>query len=1511
MLRSALISALSACLAVCTTLLFQHFLFNPPYTAVHNAPATPADTAARQQQDSSDFVAPSANAIDLAQALGLGRILLSRGEPEEAALVYRVAAATAVGAHTPDAGTNRDGGEAQHGLGLALLAVGRPEEALEACLEAERLDSSSAEATLCVGALLVEAGDTTGAVDAFRRALEKAMVAREGNDTVVAIRGRLGGALLDAGEVDEAISVMTDGNSSSSNGNIAYHLGVAWQTKGETDKAIVSYGRAVELEPNLAAPRINLGAQLVQSGRLPEAEAVLKSAVELAHDDPPSLAAAHANLGAMLKRSGRTQEALESYTEAVESGAGRSALMHIAMLHQDLGHVEQALEASRRAMLEDGDPLDTSPQLQVGLILESIGEIVEAVNYLAQVVELDDRNVDAMMHLAACQQRLGKHHEALATYLAASTLEPDNLVIYGLLHAAVREAEIASGKASEESEVQAAVDTSETRALPEKVAEPLEKTMPAGVEIDGQIASEASGGEILEERRPAWEEEPEQLFVAEGGDEPRGQDSQTDAAAAATAVAATAEQAAADRASVSLTGAEIGVVGSDSSSKRGDPDALGGSATKIVPGGGAGASVRQDSAEMRRLSESLSKDEEGATTTRGFFGKKVPESSKDPGSVVGISASTTPAKLNSNRGDGGAEAKDNGGVNTGREGPYAHGVVKEALVVVSDNDNIEGADAQRDEGVGSPSGIGTPLPRVNGMAESASVVDLSAAGGDASDEIETPSSSMSGGVDDSVADAKVKNGANGWLGAGGEEEKRRLNIPHLPMSDTSTSTEEQASVHLADDTAGDNDVGADSAVVAEGIDVGSRSRSGLLESDEVVSIAASEFVLGEGDAVPASPGKDSPVAQMDDATILSRDSAGPSSGATVDDTVVHKLEEGAAEQGEMRHEEVVEGAARDSSTAGVGIDSDILPAAAADAKNALGEDSDPISPTEAVTPDSEGSSFLEDGVDHLTTTANQGTAEEAKFGQEAAVEGSGAATSTDASVEDVTATPGQEGDDSGGEEGAVGGGTMEEGNDAAAENAPGTAEAPTAGAAGIETDQEATTGKSSSRGGDENASAMGGQATGLESEEAATTDKANTEAAAAAVDVPDIPVVVSEDDRKRARAKTKLGVAKLNQGQTKKAVAMFEKAASIDPGWWGGFYYAALAHDTLGNPEAAAGALISALGVPPVEEGEVAELAALSSKVLAALGGGNGPVAATLKTAMYASGLSFTVAPPAPKPPSPSSPDESRTHTSPQGGGGGAGRGFGRTPGMESSAEERRTSGGGVTSRTGLEADLADQFGAGAVPGRIDDAVAELGNTNNVQERRPFPIFRHGGDGGGGGVPGTNRGTVPGREQRREASSPPPGDWNGQEQDLGGARGAGADGSRFRDREGAGATREDRHPPSTPDAARRRSWSRGGLGGEGVGGDAGREPSGAVAGRGSDGRPPFKIDSTVSAEDIIASMGLKDGVGLGPAGGGGGARTPEDMMAAANRNGGDGGESWKKKGLFGGLWGRKDKGHKG
>lgn len=41
-------------------------------------------------------------------------------------------------------------------------------------------------------------------------------------------------------------------------------------------------------------------------------------------------------------------QALEAYSQAVRWGAGRSSLLHMAKLHQELGQPEQALEASRR-----------------------------------------------------------------------------------------------------------------------------------------------------------------------------------------------------------------------------------------------------------------------------------------------------------------------------------------------------------------------------------------------------------------------------------------------------------------------------------------------------------------------------------------------------------------------------------------------------------------------------------------------------------------------------------------------------------------------------------------------------------------------------------------------------------------------------------------------------------------------------------------------------------------------------------------------------------------------------------------------------------------------------------------------------------------------------------------------------------------------------------------------------------------------------------------------------------
>ncbi|CAM9338444.1 unnamed protein product [Ectocarpus fasciculatus] len=1590
MLKSALTSALSACLAVFTTLLYQQWAGPSPQLQQQHVTVSPKIDREQELAGSPNITPPSPTAVDLAQALGLGRVLLSRGEHDEAALVYRVAASAASARDS-----NREHGEAQHGLGLALLATGRPEEALEACREAERLDPDLPTATSCVGAILTDAGDIAGALTALRHAAEKAErggatagLWRDAEGTADTIHGRLGAALLAAGEVDEAIEVLTrvelEARRAGGDPHAAYNLGVAWQTKGETEKAIAAYSRAADLAPTLAAPRVNLGAQLLQSGRLAEAEVVLLSAAERARDDPVSLAATYSNLGAVLQRSGKPDEALESYTRAVQSGAGRPSLVHIAKLHHELGHPDQALETCRRAMLEEGESLDASPLLVTGLILESLGNVGEAADHFTKVVHQDAENLEATMHLGTCQQRLGQHHEALASFLAASRLQPDNPAIYESLLSAVSDAKRATGEDDDdqedgdvgdrnpEPEGHVAADALDEGASPWRVVEPQageaefvdvgrvgrrqEESDDGIVAVEAELVARSTGS--LEKHDSL---DPQNHRAVDVGSEPHDEGSEADFPAAAIA-AATKE---AGR-------IEDDGPGASSGDSRGDVLPVG-NVAKTVPGsGGAGSSVRQDSAEMRRQSESLRDDDDAVpTTTRGFFGKQVPEGPTKP-AVTTTPSAAIPTTLAGAGGKGDAEAKgaavtnptnvvshdastdgimgvqpsegiggsedmvvavdgdrassektsnvDDNGLATGTGGTHAQGtpasssgtepsapakaasldsgVVGEVPAIREDdttdstvavsNANQGSAD-QIEQGEGH---VELPLPNGNGNAEIAAVVGLDEAEADALATLKTKlGSSSKGGEGGERGTAVPSLEAPAVEKEEEEEEERQANRRTGPA----TTSAGEFALPSSDDTNGEQttdgaaDAGNEEGDGPMGLVEEDGSVDGGIDSFEEGDIASldpvadadhpaepaltstdGEMVVGDGNDMAAKLGTDNPTGPEDDATTPAGRSVDAVPGESVDAEAVRAVGEKAALQGETEDakartdspvQEVVDGLG----AADVTVDTQ-------------SEDID-LPPTAVDTPGTKGGSLSEQFSDSLEEQAKEGITEES-------VDGDG--------IEQVSSSPGEQAKASFTED-AI------DVDDIVEERATATMEV---GAADDGTTDEATGGNSRGNG---DASDGSGDAPATEMSkgpESNGTGAGNGDSADAIAEVPASPIVVSEDDAKRARAKAKLGMAKLKQGQAKKAVSLFEKTASIDPGWWGGFYYAALAHDALGNAEAAAGALVSALGVPaPTEEGEVAGLAALSSKVLAALDRGKQvPVAAVLKTAMDTSGLTFAVAPPTRDPPSQRELGSggNTNSVSPQGTGVGE-----RTATMGGSAGAERANSLGTASRPDREADLASQFGreggaAGAIPSRDGRAREGL---ENVGRERPYSGQRRPSGGSNGAqqagseyrtYPGTDRGTASGTAQHEENTDPLD---LGYDQDSDRARAA--RGGRFRDSNSASSGGVTRNAPSTPDVGHRRRW---GESGDGDFGDA--------AG-GSHGAGPPVIDSKASAEDILASMGLKSGASLGSdrLTVGGGARTPEDMMAAANGGGGDdGGDQGEgKKGLFRGLWNRKNK----
>ncbi|CAM9449648.1 unnamed protein product [Ectocarpus sp. 4 AP-2014] len=1596
MLRSALTSALSACLAVFTTLLYQQWASPSPQLQQQHVPVAMKIDREQELAGSPSTAPPSPTTVDLAQALGLGRVLLSRGEHEEAALVYRVAASAAAAIDA-----NREQGEAQHGLGLALLATGRPEEALVACREAERLDPDLPTATSCIGAILTDAGNIAGALTALRHAAEKAErggvtagLWRDAEGTADTIHGRLGTALLASGEVDEAIEVLTrvelEARRAGGDPHAAYNLGVAWQTKGETEKAIVAYSRAADVAPTLAAPRVNLGAQLLRSGRLAEAEAVLLSAAERARDDPISLAATYSNLGAVLKRSGKPEEALESYSRAVQSGAGRQSLVHIAKLHHELGQSEQAREACRRAMLEEGDSLDASPLLVTGLILESLGNVGEAADHFTKVVYQDAENFEATMHLGACQQRLGQHHEALASFLAASRLQPDNPAIYESLLSTVNDAKRATGKEVDdnehgdvgdrnpEPEGHVAAGALDEEASPELVVGQAGGAKFVGVEraggrqegsndgvvaVEADLAAQSTGG--LEEQASR---DPQNLRAVDAGSKPHGEGSEAGFPAAATAA-------------VQETG-RVEVVGQAASSGDSRSHVPVVNVAKTVPGSGdAGASVRQDSAEMRRQSESLRDDDAVPTTTRGFFGKEVPEG-PTKAAVTATPSAVIPLTLTGTGGEGDAEAKgaavanpadetllphdpstdgiigvhpfegicgsedegvamavDGNGLETYTQETHAQGtpasssgtepsapakaanldsgMVEEALAA-RDDDNIGSTvagsignqgtadDIEQGERHVLPPGTELPVPNSNGNVESTAVVGLDQAEADA------------------LATLKTKLGSSSKEGEGRERGPTvpGLEVPVVEEEEDEEEKERQANGRTVPATAAErefaslslNDANANGAQTPDGaVDADNEGDGpqGLVEEDGSVDGGSDSFeegdkasrdpvadvihpaepylgsangdtVSGDGHDIATRLGTDNSLGPEDDATAPAGGSVDAVSEKSVDEEAVHAVGEKAVVRGETEEAEARRDSPEQEVVDGVG---------AADVTVDTQSEELDLPPTAVDTPATNDGFLSEQFTNSLGEQAKEGISEESLDGD---------------NIEQVSSSPGEHA------KGSITEGSMD-GDDIVEARDPATIEV---GAADDGTD-EATGGNSRSSG---DASGGSGDTPATEvpkGPQSDETEAGTADSADAVAEVPVGPIVVSEDDAKRARAKAKLGMAKLQQGQAKKAVSLFEKAASIDPGWWGGFYYAALAHDALGNAEAAAGALVSALSVPaPAEENEVAGLSALSSKVLAALDRGKQvPVAAVLKTAMDTSGLTFAVAPPIHDPPSQRDLGKSgnTNSVSPQGTGVGE-----RTANMGGSAGVERANSRGTASKPGREADLASRFGradeaAGAVPSREGRAREGLENIG-----RELPSSGQRGPAGGDDgarraagddrtYPGTARGTGSGRPQRGEASRAPtdPLDlWNDQDLDRGEARGGG--GERLKDSSGGG----DRNAPSTPDVGHRRRW---GQSGDGDFGDAAGGSHGAAApspGIGGGAGPPIMIDSKASADDILASMGLKSGAGLGSdrVTAVGGARTPEDMMAAASSGGGDGGGQLEgKKGLFRGLWNRKSK----
>lgn len=197
------------------------------------------------------------------------------------------------------------------------------------------------------------------------------------------------------------------------------NLGNAMRVAGRLDDAAASYRRALDLKPDNAGASNSLGAALLKLGHVQEALTFFRRALAI----DPAFALAHGNLGYALQRLGRPDEALVSLQRAVGLAPDFAAAhTNLGNALRDLGRLDEALASHRLALKLK--PEFTEAGINLGNVLRDLGQSEAAVEVFRRVLGSDANSAAAHGNLACALRDLGRTGEAEASFRAALRIDP-------------------------------------------------------------------------------------------------------------------------------------------------------------------------------------------------------------------------------------------------------------------------------------------------------------------------------------------------------------------------------------------------------------------------------------------------------------------------------------------------------------------------------------------------------------------------------------------------------------------------------------------------------------------------------------------------------------------------------------------------------------------------------------------------------------------------------------------------------------------------------------------------------------------------------------------------------------------------------------------------------------------------------------------------------------------------------------------------------------------------------
>lgn len=216
-----------------------------------------------------------------------------------------------------------------------------------------------------------------------------------------------------------------------------YLAAIAYESAGQTSKAIDSFRRSIELEGRYPAAFSNLGNLIMDSDPI-EAHAAFEKAVEL---DPTDVIAVY-GLARCERRSGNVDRAITWLNRAIElQPTYRDALLELAELERARGdedaaarHASQAERDGRKGLVRN-DPirfeLAAYSRTEADIAREALenaksGRIDEAIQFLRATTRRGIRSIEILQAFGEVLAMAGRHDEAILKFQDALKLEPDS-----------------------------------------------------------------------------------------------------------------------------------------------------------------------------------------------------------------------------------------------------------------------------------------------------------------------------------------------------------------------------------------------------------------------------------------------------------------------------------------------------------------------------------------------------------------------------------------------------------------------------------------------------------------------------------------------------------------------------------------------------------------------------------------------------------------------------------------------------------------------------------------------------------------------------------------------------------------------------------------------------------------------------------------------------------------------------------------------------------------------------